>query len=100
MLLWIAYKVLVGGEEGANISAHDGLMSSNWNNIVADVVMSFDNVVAVAGAPDGHIGMIALGVAISIPVTIFVSKFIVGYGKIQLDWLISVPRFLLGLLGK
>ena len=77
LLLWIAYKVLVGGEEGANISAHNGLMRAIGTIIVADVVMSLDNVVAVAGAADGHIGMIALGVAISIPIMIFGSKFIV-----------------------
>lgn len=77
LLLWIAYKVLVGGEEDANISAHSGLMKAIGTIIMADVVMSLDNVVAVAGAADGHIVMIALGVAISIPIMIFGSKFIV-----------------------
>ncbi|NEU29757.1 TerC family protein [bacterium LRH843] len=77
LLLWIAYKVLVGDEEDANISAHNGLTKAIGTIIIADVVMSLDNVVAVAGAADGHIIMIAVGVAISIPIMIFGSKFIV-----------------------
>ncbi|MCG7335017.1 TerC family protein [Sporosarcina sp. ACRSM] len=77
LLLWIAYKVLVGGEEDANISAHAGLKAAIGTIILADVVMSLDNVIAVAGAADGHIIMIAVGIAISIPIMIFGSKFIV-----------------------
>lgn len=77
LLLYIAYKVLVGGEEDANISAHSGLKGAIGTIILADVVMSLDNVVAVAGAADGHILMIAVGIAISIPIMIFGSKFIV-----------------------
>src|SRR5690625_7664859 len=39
--------------------------------------MSLDNVVAIAGAANGHVVMIAIGVAISIPIMIFGSKLIV-----------------------
>ncbi|WP_346235176.1 TerC family protein [Lysinibacillus telephonicus] len=77
LLLWIAYKVLVEGEEDANIESHNGLFQAIKTIIIADAVMSLDNVVAVAGAAHGHIGMIALGVLISIPIMIFGSKFIV-----------------------
>ncbi len=77
LLLWIAYKVLVEGEEDANIKSHNSLVKAIQTIIIADAVMSLDNVVAVAGAAHGHIGMIALGVIISIPIMIFGSKFIV-----------------------
>ncbi|RIW35721.1 TerC family protein [Bacillus salacetis] len=77
LLLWIAYKVLVEEEEEANIKAHTGLSQAIMTIIIADAVMSLDNVVAVAGAAHGHIGMIALGVLISIPIMIFGSKAIV-----------------------
>jgi YjbE family integral membrane protein len=77
LLLWIAYKVLVESEEEADIQSHDRLLKAVWTIILADAVMSLDNVVAVAGASDGHIGMIAFGVAISIPIMIFGSKAIV-----------------------
>ncbi|WP_028399950.1 TerC family protein [Ectobacillus panaciterrae] len=77
VLLWIAYKVLVESEEDANIKSHNGLAKAVQTIIIADAVMSLDNVVAVAGAAHGHLGMIALGVAISIPIMIFGSKAIV-----------------------
>jgi YjbE family integral membrane protein len=77
LLLWIAYKVLVESEEETNIQSHDRLFKAVWTIILADAVMSLDNVVAVAGASHGHIGMIAFGVAISIPIMIFGSKAIV-----------------------
>ncbi|MCP1146634.1 TerC family protein [Lysinibacillus endophyticus] len=77
LLLWIAYKVLVESEEEANIQSHNNLFKAVQTIIIADAVMSLDNVVAVAGAAHGHIGMIALGVVISIPIMIFGSKFIV-----------------------
>ncbi|WP_099355470.1 TerC family protein [Fredinandcohnia onubensis] len=77
LLLFIAYKVLVQGEEEAHVKSTSGFISAIGTIIMADAVMSLDNVVAVAGAADGHIGMVALGVAISIPIMIFGSKFIV-----------------------
>lgn len=77
LLLWIAYNVLVGGDDTAQISGHQDFYKAVGTIIVADIAMSLDNVVAVAGAADGHIGMIALGVAISIPIMIYGSVFIV-----------------------
>lgn len=77
LLLWIAFKVLVGGEDATSVSAHNSFIKAVGTIILADVVMSLDNVVAVAGAANGHILMVALGVAISIPVMIYGSVFIV-----------------------
>jgi len=77
LLLWIAYHVLVQGEEEAHIQSHNGLMQAAWTIIMADAVMSLDNVVAIAGAAHGNVWMIALGVLISIPIMIFGSKLIV-----------------------
>ncbi|ASS88760.1 hypothetical protein GLN3_12415 [Geobacillus lituanicus] len=78
LLVWIAYKVLVEREEEeAKVQAADRLLKAIMTIIIADAVMSLDNVVAVAGAAEGHLGMLALGVAISIPIMIFGSKAIV-----------------------
>ncbi|MDC3417997.1 TerC family protein [Aquibacillus salsiterrae] len=76
LLLGIAYNVLVEEEE-TNIKSHNSLFKSIATIIVADAAMSLDNVVAVAGAAHGHIGMIALGILVSIPIMIFGSKLIV-----------------------
>ncbi|MGY0692578.1 TerC family protein [Virgibacillus sp. FSP13] len=77
LLLYIAYHVLVDDEEEANIQSSSNLGKAVMTIIMADAVMSLDNVVAVAGAAKGHIGMIALGVAVSIPIMIFGAKLIV-----------------------
>lgn len=77
LLVWIAYKVLVEEEGEADIKSSNSLAKSIQTIIIADAVMSLDNVVAVAGAADGNILMIAIGVLISIPIMIFGSKAIV-----------------------
>ncbi|WP_430791198.1 TerC family protein [Virgibacillus flavescens] len=78
LLLFIAYHVLVDDEHDADIRSSGNLLKAIGTIIMADAVMSLDNVVAVAGAAHGHIGMIAIGVAISIPIMIFGSKLIVN----------------------
>ncbi|MBP1913079.1 YjbE family integral membrane protein [Lederbergia galactosidilyticus] len=78
LLLWIAYKVLVGDDQKNNqISTQTSLLKAIGTIILADAVMSLDNVVAIAGAADGQTFILVLGVAISIPVMIFYSKLIV-----------------------
>ncbi|MBL5767575.1 TerC family protein [Heyndrickxia sporothermodurans] len=77
LLLWIAFKVLIGGEEDVHVKSQSGVMKAIGTIILADAIMSLDNVVALAGAANNHIGLIAAGVAISIPVMIFGSKMIV-----------------------
>ncbi|WP_062353269.1 TerC family protein [Bacillus kwashiorkori] len=87
LLLWIAYKVLVNNEgEATSIKAKDGVMQAISTIIVADAVMSLDNVVAIAGASNGHISLIAIGVMISIPIMIFGSKLIVQ-GLQRFPWI-------------
>src|SRR5699024_9465276 len=46
--------------------------------LLADVVMSLDNVVGIVGASKGSIGLLVLGVTISIPIMIFGAKIIVS----------------------
>ncbi|GGB50632.1 membrane protein [Lentibacillus populi] len=77
LLLYIAHNVLIDDKEEANVQSSSSLGKAVMTIIMADAVMSLDNVVAVAGAAKGHIGMIALGVAVSIPIMIFGSKVIV-----------------------
>lgn len=80
LLLWIAYQLLVEQEDTSSnttIQASNSLFRAFTTIIMADVVMSLDNVVAVAGAAKGHVGLIVIGVMISIPIMIFGSKLIV-----------------------
>lgn len=77
LLLWISYKVLVNHEDSKDVKAKDSTLQAIWTIIMADAVMSLDNVVAIAGASGGHILLIILGVSVSIPIMIFGSKLIV-----------------------
>ncbi|MGJ7919713.1 TerC family protein [Neobacillus sp. LXY-4] len=78
LLAYIAWGVLNQGEEEANIKSHNSVGKAIATIAVADLTMSLDNVVAVAGVAEGHIGLLILGIAISIPLMIFGSKWLVG----------------------
>jgi YjbE family integral membrane protein len=67
-LLWIAVKLLMPTEESAGESdSSDTLWRAVKLIAVADVIMSLDNVIAVAAAADGHFALLVFGLAISIP---------------------------------
>jgi YjbE family integral membrane protein len=70
-LLWIAAKLLVPeheDEEGVQSAAH--LWAAVQIVVVADIVMSLDNVIAVAAAAGGSVPLLVLGLAISIPLIV------------------------------
>jgi YjbE family integral membrane protein len=72
ILLWISVKLLLG-DEASEDSVRSG--ASVWEAVkivaIADVVMSLDNVLAIAAAAGGHTGLIILGLIISIPLVVF-----------------------------
>ena len=77
LILWIATKLLKqgdGAEEGG--SGAGGLWQAVWMILVADLTMSLDNVLAVAGSARGHFGLLLFGLALSIPLVVFASNFI------------------------
>jgi len=72
LLLWIAVKLLMpedGGE--GNVESSDNLWAAIKTILIADLVMSLDNVIAVAAAAKGSLTLLILGLAISIPLVIF-----------------------------
>jgi YjbE family integral membrane protein len=72
LLLWIAVKLLVpedGGDDG--IESSDNLWAAIKTILIADLVMSLDNVIGVAAAAKGSITLLILGLAISIPLVVF-----------------------------
>lgn len=77
LLIWISYKLLLNDVENQHITSHSSTYKAVLTIIMADVIMSLDNVVAIAGASEGDIGLLTFGVIISIPLMIFGSKFIV-----------------------
>ncbi len=76
LLFWIGIKLLLPEEGDENISASDNLISAIKTILIADLVMSIDNVIAVAAAAQGSMTLLVLGLAISIPLVIFGSTLL------------------------
>ena len=71
LLLWIAVKLLIPEEGGDDVESSDNLWAAIKTILIADLVMSLDNVIGVAAAAKGSITLLILGLAISIPLVIF-----------------------------
>jgi len=124
LLLWIGVKLLAPEEEDAhgNIQASDKLWAAVKTVIVADLVMSVDNVIAIAGAAEGAGGdhkmpLVIFGLLVSIPIIVWGSQlviklmdrfpFIITAGGMLLGWIAgsmavsdpAVTRFLAQLPG-
>jgi YjbE family integral membrane protein len=69
-LLVIAAKLLVPEDEGDEVTAGTSLWHAVRIVVIADIVMSLDNVIAVAAAANGQLSLLILGLAISIPMII------------------------------
>ncbi|ENZ8428908.1 TerC family protein [Klebsiella aerogenes] len=76
LLLWIGVKLVANEEEESDISSSSSLWRTAVTITVADVIMSLDNVLAVAAAGKGHLLLVALGVLISIPIIVAGSKLV------------------------
>jgi YjbE family integral membrane protein len=83
LLLWIGYKLMVQHDEDEhNLDAPDKLFAAIKTIIVADIVMSLDNVLAIAGAAgqvddSAHqIGYVVFGLIVSVPIIIAGSKVV------------------------
>ena len=75
-LIPIAVKLLKPCEETEEVSSCDSFWTAIKTIIVADVAMGIDNVLAIAGAADGHFGLIVIGLLISVPVIVWGSQLI------------------------
>ena len=83
LLVWIGVKLLAPDEDGhGDVQASDKLIAAIKTIIVADLVMSVDNVIAVAGAAesaggDHKMSLVILGLLVSIPVIIWGSQLVI-----------------------
>jgi YjbE family integral membrane protein len=76
LLLWIGVGLLKGDDDDEDIEGNSGLMAAVKTIIIADLVMSLDNVIGVAAAAKGNVTLLVLGLVISIPLIIFGSTLI------------------------
>ncbi|RQO60519.1 hypothetical protein DBR47_09180 [Paucibacter sp. KBW04] len=84
LLLWIGIKLLIpeNEDEHGNIQASDKLWAAVKTVIVADFVMSLDNVIAIAGAAQGAGGshqmpLVIFGLLVSIPIIVWGSQLVI-----------------------
>jgi YjbE family integral membrane protein len=79
LLLWIGVGLLKEEEEEEEgLAGHDGMVAAIKTIIVADFVMSLDNVIGVAAAAKGDLVLLVLGLVISIPLIVFGSTILLG----------------------
>ena len=85
LLIWIGVKLLLPGDEDehGNLQGGGTLWSAIRTIIVADLVMSVDNVIAIAGAaqqadPDHQMGLVIFGLLVSIPLIVWGSTLVLG----------------------
>ena len=78
LLLWIGVQLLSEDEGDGGEERHHGSMAAAVRTIlIADLVMSLDNVIGVAAAAKGNTVLLVLGLAISIPLVIFGSTLMI-----------------------
>lgn len=77
LLLWIGIKLLQPEEEGhGDVAAATSLAGAIKTIIVADAVMSLDNVIAVAAAAHGSMLLVVFGILVSIPIVVWGSQLV------------------------
>ncbi len=112
LILWIAVKLLrenTGTDQGHG--AAKNLWHAVWLITIADITMSLDNVLAVAGASKGSFGLLLFGLGLSIPLVVFTSSMlsrlmdrypvVVYLGSAVLGWvgggMIMTDRLIVGI---
>src|SRR5436305_10132000 len=96
VLFWIAFK-LVRKETGAEGHVRQGssFREAVWIIIVADAIMSLDNVLAVAAASDGDMRLVVFGIALSIPIVVWGSGLLATLMN-RFIWIIWIGGGILG----
>lgn len=97
VLLWIAIKLVCGDdEEHSSVKSKDSLQDAIMTIIIADAMMSIDNVLAVVAVAQGHATLVLMGILITVPIIIFCSTYIakvinkypiiIYFGGVLLAW--------------
>jgi YjbE family integral membrane protein len=102
LLVWIGVKLIAPDDEDAHgdIQASDKLWAAVKTVIIADLVMSVDNVIAIAGAAEGAGGdhkmpLVVFGLLVSIPIIVWGSQLVIKLMD-RFPMIITVGGMLLG----
>ena len=97
VLIWIAVKLLRqdAGGEGREVRHGTTLWEAIWVIIVADIIMSLDNVLAVAAASHGDLALVIFGIGLSIPIVICGAGFLAKLMN-RFQWIVWLGGGILG----
>jgi YjbE family integral membrane protein len=99
LLLWIGVQLRSEDEENdIHAKEHGNLMAAVRTILIADLVMSLDNVIGVAAAAKGSMVLLTLGLAISIPLVIFGSTLMIRLME-RLPVIVTLGAALIGWVG-
>jgi YjbE family integral membrane protein len=96
LLIWIAFKLL-RQNNGGETKVRDAttLWQAIWIIILADLIMSTDNVLAVAGASEGNFFLLLFGLGLSIPIVVIGAVFVAMLMS-RFGWLVFLGAAVLG----
>ena len=101
LVLWIAVKLLSQAQEGKKseleVSAKD-ILQAVKTIVIADLVMSTDNVLAIAGASKGNLFLLLFGLGLSIPLVVGGSTLL-SYFMDRFPWILTIGAGVLGWVG-
>lgn len=98
LLIWIAWKLIQnppGAEGGPHLKAGEGLLQAVKIIILADFIMSTDNMLAVAAASHGSFFLLLFGLGFSIPIILFCSALVARMMN-KWPWLVLLGAGILG----
>lgn len=100
LLAWIGIKLLTEEDEDHEVDASDKLWGAVKTVIIADLIMSVDNVVGVAaaaeaGGGDYKLALVVFGLLVSIPIVVWGSTFVIRLMD-RFPWVITVGGMLMG----
>ena len=77
LLLWIAVKLLIDETDEASVKESKTVWTAVQTVVIADIVMSLDNIVAIAAAAKGDMALIIFGLLLSVPLIVFGATLII-----------------------
>jgi YjbE family integral membrane protein len=99
LLIWIAWKLMQNppgsGGEGEHVRASAGLLEAIRIIILADFIMSVDNMLAVAAASHGSFFLLMFGLGLSIPIIMFCSALVAKLMN-KYPWIVILGGAILG----
>jgi YjbE family integral membrane protein len=101
LLLWIAWKLIMsppGAGEGEHVKAASGMFEAVKIIVLADLIMSLDNMLAVGAASHGSFFLLMFGLGLSIPIILCCSALVAKMMN-KWPWLVFVGGGILGWVG-